>query len=153
MAVAGLCSVRTNPGTKKRISFQTVITLRRFQQSDIPRLVELANNSAVSRRLKQSFPHPYTEQDATWWVNQGCKDGIHRVIEHEGLFVGTIGSVIGSGEKCKQYTLGYWLGEPYWGKGIVSEAVDLFINDVFKTTDVERFQAWTRSVSSLVVSL
>lgn len=119
-----------------------MVTLREFNQSDIPRLAELANNPAVSRRLTHTFPHPYTEQDAVWWVNEGCNDGIHRVIEHNGLFVGTIGSVIGSGEKCKQYTLGYWLGEPYWGKGIVSEAVDLFINGVFKTTDVERFQAW-----------
>jgi RimJ/RimL family protein N-acetyltransferase len=121
---------------------QRMITLRKFELSDIPRLVALANNPAVSRYLKDSFPYPYTEQDASWWVNEGCKDGVHRVIEKDGLFVGTIGSVIGAGEKCKQYSLGYWLGEPYWGQGIVSEALAIFLAEVFKTTDVERFQAW-----------
>lgn len=121
---------------------QTMVTLRKFKPSDTSQLVALANNPAVSRRLTDSFPNPYTEQDATWWINEGSKDGIHRAIELDGQFVGTIGSVIGTGEKCKQYTLGYWLGEPYWGQGIVSQALPLFIDEVFSTTDVERFQAW-----------
>ncbi|WP_339869257.1 GNAT family protein [Pseudohongiella nitratireducens] len=119
-----------------------MITLREFRQSDTPRLVELANNPAVARRLKASFPHPYTEQDATWWINEGCKEGIHRVIEQDGLFVGTIGSVIGEGEKCRQYSTGYWLGEPYWGQGIVTRALAIFIEELFRNTEVERFQAW-----------
>jgi RimJ/RimL family protein N-acetyltransferase len=105
-------------------------------------LVELANNPAVSRFLVDTFPYPYKLEDAHWWIQTGSQAGIARVIELNGNFVGSVGAVPGTGEKRKQYGIGYWLGEPYWGQGITTKALRLFSDELFQTTDVQRLQAW-----------
>lgn len=74
-----------------------MIALREYTDSDIDRLVELANNENVSRYLVSTFPFPYTMEDAAWWIATGSKHNgaITRVIEYQGLFVGwaqTIGA-------------------------------------------------------------
>lgn len=122
-----------------------MISLRDYKESDVDRLVELANNEAVSRFLIDSFPYPYTKADAQWWIRTGRCDRISKVIEWDGLFVGSVGAEPGQGEKRKQYAIGYWLGEPYWGQGILSSALAMFVDELFATTDVERLQAWVYS--------
>ncbi|KAF0232196.1 MAG: 50S ribosomal protein [Beijerinckiaceae bacterium] len=58
----------------------------------------------------------------------------YRVIEMEGMVVGGIGmrhdpvSRLQSGSGLQ---VGYWLGEPFWGKGVMSEAVRALVSDVF----------------------
>jgi RimJ/RimL family protein N-acetyltransferase len=37
--------------------------------------------------------------------------------------------------------IGYWLGEPFWGRGIMSEAVPAFTAYAFATFDVCRLYA------------
>ena len=130
-----------------------MISLREFRDSDAERLVELANNPAVSRFLTDSFPYPYTLDDANWWIQTGNKSSIARVIEYQGNFVGSVGAEPGSGEKQKQYGIGYWLGEPYWGRSIMTEALSLFVDELFSSTSVERLQAWvyTDNVASIRV--
>lgn len=122
-----------------------MITLRLYRESDAQRLVELANNAAVSRFLMDTFPYPYTMEDAQWWINTGSREGIMRLIEQDGEFVGAVGAVPGAGEKRKQFGIGYWLGEPYWGQGIAVKALKIFVDELFQTTDVERLQAWVYS--------
>lgn len=119
-----------------------MITLRDYRDSDAERLVELANNEDVSRFLVDSFPYPYTLADANWWIRTGSKSGLSRVIELNGTFVGSVGAEIGSGEKRKQFGIGYWLGKPYWGKGIAAKALTMFVDELFQTTDAVRLQAW-----------
>jgi hypothetical protein len=43
-----------------------MISLREYAESDLERLVTLANNRNVSRYLVYTFPHPYTLKDAEW---------------------------------------------------------------------------------------
>ena len=119
-----------------------MIQLREYKESDANRLVELADNRAVSRFLVDTFPCPYTLEDAHWWIQTGRLVGITRVIELNGEFVGSLGAELGLREKRRQYGIGYWLGEPYWGKGITTKALRLFADELFQTTDVERLQAW-----------
>ena len=119
-----------------------MIELREYRDSDADRLVELANNPAVSRFLTDTFPSPYTLDDAYWWIRTGSQSGIARVIEVDEIFVGSVGAEPGEGEKRKQYGIGYWIGEPYWGKGIATQALSVFANQLFESTDVERLQAW-----------
>ncbi|MFM1896595.1 MAG: hypothetical protein RLZZ385_1669 [Pseudomonadota bacterium] len=119
-----------------------MITLREYRESDARRLVELADNPAVSRFLVDTFPSPYTLDDAYWWIRTGSHAGIARVIESDGVFVGSVGAEPGSGEKRKQYGIGYWIGESYWGSGIATQALTIFADELFLTTDVERLQAW-----------
>ena len=42
---------------------------------------------------------------------------------------------------CRNAELGYWLAEPYWGKGIVTQAVKQIIEIGFKNFDITRIYA------------
>jgi len=44
----------------------------------------------------------------------------------------------GSGDVVR---LGYWLGEPYWGAGLASEAVEGLLDMIWLATDIERIEA------------
>lgn len=130
-----------------------MIILREYRESDAERLVEIANNPAVSQYLVDTFPSPYTLEHAYWWIRTGSRSGVTRVIEYDGLFVGSVGAEPGSGKKQKQYEVGYFIGEPYWGNGIATKALTLFTDELFKTTDVERLRAWvyTENTASIKV--
>lgn len=44
-------------------------------------------------------------------------------------------------KKVNMVTIGYFLAEEYWGKGIASEAVRIFIKFLFETVNINRIQA------------
>ena len=102
-----------------------MIRLRPYSLADISRLATLANNKNVSRYLTDTFPYPYTEEDAAWWVNTGAQENnaVTRAIEFNDAFVGSVGIQPQSGWKAHSAEIGYWVGEPYWGKGIATEAL------------------------------
>ena len=107
-----------------------MITLRDYEPSDAARLVFLANNKNVSRYLVDTFPYPYTQQDAEWWIAIGstANSTVTKVIEHNGEFVGSVGIGPQSGWKQHTVEIGYWLGEMYWGQGIATKAVGTMTN-------------------------
>lgn len=55
--------------------------------------------------------------------------------------VGGIGIHPQSDIFIKNAELGYWLGEPFWGYGIVSKAIKQIIQFGFSTFDIERIFA------------
>jgi RimJ/RimL family protein N-acetyltransferase len=91
--------------------------------ADAHALAALANDWDVARQLR-TMPHPYTLEDAEGFLRlaQAGDDGsVRRVIVlNDGTLIGTIGAHPRYGG---QYELGYWLGQPYWGRGYASEAV------------------------------
>ena len=42
---------------------------------------------------------------------------------------------------CKNAEMGYWLAEPYWGKGIITKAVLQMIDYAFANFDISRIYA------------
>ncbi len=102
-----------------------MITLRAFHSDDEARLVELANNVNVTRFLRDQFPRPYTTIDARYWIEEGSCDrhGQHFAVCLHGLCIGSIGVFWGEREYRYSAEVGYWLGQPYWGKGYASEAL------------------------------
>jgi ribosomal-protein-alanine N-acetyltransferase len=102
-----------------------MISLREYADSDLDRLVRLANNENVSRYLVYTFPYPYTRDDAEWWISTGSKQNgaITRVIEYQGLLVGSVAITPQSGWREHLGEIGYWVAEDYWGKGIASAAL------------------------------
>ena len=46
----------------------------------------------------------------------------HWAIEVEGMLAGGIGIQIGHGVFSRSANFGYWLGEPYWGQGVMTAA-------------------------------
>lgn len=113
--------------------------------SDIYRIAELANDPAVAN-MTLNIPHPYTEMDAVFWLNmatRGRKDGNHFIYavrdpETE-VFLGGVGITVN--ELHRRGTLGYWLGKPYWGAGIMTEAVAAVIDFGFAKLKLFRIDA------------
>ena len=120
---------------------QQDITLRSFVTSDKIQLVEVLNRHIVVRYLSSKIPSPYTEQDATWWINEGSRQGFVRAICYRGKFVGCIGVNPGEFEYQRSGEIGYWLDSAYWGKGIMSQAIKLITAEVFGTTSIVRIFA------------
>lgn len=110
-------------------------TLRPFRDGDQASLVANANNIKIFNNIRDNFPHPYTCEDANWWINaqkETDKPTICLAIDINGDIVGAIGIILGSDIHRLTAEMGYWLGENYWGKGIVSEAVKQMVDYVFK---------------------
>ena len=116
------------------------ITLRSIRDDDHKELVRLANNKKIWQNLRDIFPHPYGDEDGRFFMKlvRQDKKNLRSVIDVDGLFAGMIGAFLQ--DDVYKYTaeLGYWLGEPYWGKGIITEAIRLKCDQVFETTEVNR---------------
>lgn len=118
-----------------------MIILRDYEKRDARRLQMLANNENVTRYMTTAFPYPYTGKDAEWWVSSGCNEGVVKVIEHNGEFVGSVGATPKTEEHSRTALIGYWIGESYWGKGLACEALKKLTTFMFSTTEIVRLEA------------
>jgi [ribosomal protein S5]-alanine N-acetyltransferase len=104
-----------------------VVTLRPFTMVDRFRLAELADNEKVWINLRDRFPHPYTVTDAEQFIEMAME--LHPpqlfAIEYDGVYVGNIGLNIRDDVYRLSAEIGYFIGEPYWNKGITTRAVNL----------------------------
>jgi len=100
--------------------------LRPWAASDKAALVRYANNRNVSRSLRDVFPYPYTDADADRWLarvaGSAAPPGVY-AIEVGGEAAGTLAVERQTDVERLSAEIGYWLGEPFWGRGIVTEAV------------------------------
>ena len=122
-----------------------MFSLRPYCMEDIPSMVQHANSWKVARNLRDVFPHPYTEKDARDFValcvqNEG-RGQLCRAIDVGGQAVGTISLTVGRDVYRKSGELGYWLGEDFWGQGIMTEAVREICRLAFETWEIERIFA------------
>lgn len=118
-----------------------MLRLRDFKSDDHTLLVNYLNNPDVKRFLSPKIPTPYTLDDAHWWTEEGSKAGFTRAIEVDGQLVGCIGALPGEFEYAKSAEIGYWLAQPYWGKGLIVQALALLIKEVQLNTDIVRLHA------------
>ena len=117
--------------------------LRPFREGDQACLVRYADNRRVWINLRDRFPHPYTWEDADAWTRQvaGTDPPTQYGIEVEGDVVGGIGIMLQEDVHRRSGEIGYWLGEPFWGQGIMSEVVPAFTAYAFATFDLCRIYA------------
>jgi len=122
-------------------------TIRDYRSSDAESLAEHANNRKIWLGLRDAFPHPYTIEDARKFLEGGTL-GLpkhHFCIDIGGKAVGGIG--LRPGEDVHQHTaeFGYWLAEEFWGQGIMSEIVPVFVEHCFKEFSLIRIFAMPHS--------
>ncbi|MBL7885181.1 MAG: GNAT family N-acetyltransferase [Flavobacterium sp.] len=119
------------------------MNLRPWTLSDAENLTKYANNPNVARFLTNAFPHPYTIENAQSFIEMVSAQNPTSVfaIEIDGEAVGSIGLHAQSDIMCKNMELGYFLGEPFWGKGIVTEAVKQMVDYGFQNFDITRIYA------------
>jgi RimJ/RimL family protein N-acetyltransferase len=119
------------------------IKLRPWELSDLTSLVKYANNPKIAGNMTDAFPSPYTEESGRAFISMAQKGGSTclMAIEVEGEAVGGIGIHLQSDIMRKNAELGYWLAEPFWGKGITSQAVQKMVEYAFITFDINRIYA------------
>jgi [ribosomal protein S5]-alanine N-acetyltransferase len=128
------------------------LLLRSWNSGDIGSIVKYANNKKISDNLTNGFPYPFTKKDAEMFVQKFSKDNPLKAfaIETNGEFCGAISVFPQDDVHCKNAEMGYWLAEPFWGKGIITEAARKIIEYGFKTFDITRIFA--RPYSSNIAS-
>jgi len=114
--------------------------LRKWTESDLDSLVKYANNSNVARWLTNGFPHPYTQEDGKAYLSMVANDNPAKVfaIDVHGEAVGSIGIFPQSDIHEKNAEIGYWLGQKYWGQGIMAKAIQEIVEYGFQTFDIVR---------------
>ena len=110
---------------------------------DAESVVRHANNINVARQLRDRFPHPYTRANATAFLKAATSapEPSNLAIDVVGEAVGAIGYVAGIDVERYSAEIGYWLGELYWGRGIVTEALMLVTEHVFEANNMLRLFA------------
>lgn len=120
-------------------------TLRKWRKEDAEAVAREADNPNIAANLRNTFPCPYTLEDAKWYVNDCVmnegKNQLTRAIEVNGKVVGSIGVFIGNDVYEKSGELGYWLSEDFWGQGIMTRAVQMICKEVFQAFDIIRIYA------------
>ena len=106
----------------------TDFTLRPWREADAASIARYADNAKIAANLRDVFPCPYAPQDAATFVEscirQEGRGQMCRAIEVDGEAAGSIGLFLGSDVYRRSAELGYWLGEPFWGRGIMTAAVE-----------------------------
>lgn len=100
------------------------LLLRPLRSTDAPRVQALCGNWNVARMLGR-VPYPYPDGLAESWIaEQGparqTGSAYNFAIELAGELVGVVGI---ERQKNGDNVLGYWLGEEWWGQGLMGEAV------------------------------
>ena len=117
--------------------------IRPWSLDDAVSLQRHADNRNIWQYLRDVFPHPYTLDDAHAFLRQvtNQKPETTFAIATPSEAIGCIGLKLGSDVHRKTAELGYWLGESYWGRGIMSEAVAEMTGWAFATIDLQRIYA------------
>ncbi|KQW27858.1 acetyltransferase [Rhizobium sp. Root274] len=106
------------------------LVLRPHRLEDADAIAASLGDFAVARMLTR-VPVPYDRQDGLDWLNMvtsGLKPDWSFAITLDGAHVGVVSIELLHG----LWHLGYWLNRFYWGRGLMSEAVDVALERFFR---------------------
>lgn len=117
--------------------------LRPWKIEDLNSLVKYADNRNIAKFLTDAFPHPYTHESGKTYIEDVSKIEPQRVfaIDVNREAIGSIGIYLGTDIHRKNAELGYWLAEPFWGKGLITQAIKQIVAYSFQTFEIERIFA------------
>lgn len=126
------------------------VTLRVGRLADAPNIYMYADHPVVAGMTGMPYPYPGVE-GAMHWVEttwQRLADGseVHLAITLTGedQAIGYVG-LNGISKASQSAELGYWIGEPYWGKGLMTEAAQLLVDYGFRELGLNRIKARCRA--------
>lgn len=117
--------------------------LRPLEPTDQFQLAQLANNKKIFDHVRDHFPFPYEEGHAEAFIKAAREENPKQRfgIVYKGSLCGAIGLGIQQDVYRKTAEIGYWIGEPYWGKGIATKAVALITAYGFSELNLVRIYA------------
>jgi ribosomal-protein-alanine N-acetyltransferase len=120
-------------------------TVRAYNKADAEALAQAANNPKIARWMQDTFPNPYTIEDAKSWVHIASamsKPLDYAICEPGGTAIGGVGLKARDNIHYRTMEIGYWLSEDYWHRGIASQVAAAFSNWAFENFDhVVRLEA------------
>jgi len=125
------------------------LRLRPFRAGDADTVRRLAGEWEVARSLA-NVPYPYGPDDAAEWIShtrRGLTAGSEVTLaitrRDDGALVGAVGLRLSLHGRSAE--LGYWIGRPYWGRGLATEAAAAALRHGFAELDLRRVTATTLS--------
>jgi ribosomal-protein-alanine N-acetyltransferase len=117
--------------------------IRSWRDGDQPSLARHANDALVWRNVRDHFPHPYTLADADAWIARvvGHEPETQFAIEVSGEVAGGVGLMLQEDVARHSAEIGYWLGQTYWGRGIMTDVVRRMTRYGFTSLDLYRVYA------------
>lgn len=117
-----------------------MVIIRPLALSDKSSIAALLNNKKIWDNLTDFIPYPYSEEDAIQFIEFVANNTLQHVfaIDYNTNFCGVIELVVQQDVYKKSAKIGYWLGEPFWGKGIMTKAVKLITNYGFEELSLVR---------------
>jgi len=108
--------------------------LRKWCLSDAASLAENANNINIWNNLRDALPHPYSEDDGKQFIEMALSQPnppTLLAIVVDGKAVGSIGIFLRTDVERISAELGYFIGEKYWNRGIMTEAIKQMVAYAF----------------------
>lgn len=117
--------------------------IRDWREDDAATIAQYANNKKIWINLRDAFPHPYAMVDAKAFLAKAMRmePKTYFAIESDHEAIGSIGLMPGHDVHRFTAELGYWLAEPFWGKGIMTKAVSALSNYAFEELGLVRIFA------------
>ena len=114
-----------------------------WRDGDQERFIPLADDYEVWKNLSDSFSHPYTRANAEAWValHAGVSPVVDFAVCDDTGPIGGIGFQTFTNELRHSAAIGYWLGRPFWGRGIMSAAVKAMTDYGFESLGLSRIYA------------
>lgn len=93
--------------------------------------------------VRDYMPHPYSESDATEFIGKVAEENPQNTFAI--TYQDQLSGCIGIHPKTDVYRLsaeiGYWIGQPYWGNGIATEAVNQIVDYGLNELNLLRIEA------------
>jgi RimJ/RimL family protein N-acetyltransferase len=120
-----------------------IYKIRSYERNDKDALIKYANNNKISQNLRDSFPYPYAEEDAQAWITAATNQNpeTNFAIANSDELIGGIGLMFQPDVYRFSAEIGYWIAEPFWGKGIASLALTALSKYAFEQFGLNRIFA------------
>lgn len=117
--------------------------LRDWRMEDAPSIVRYGNNRKIWLNLRDGFPNPYILQDAEAYIQRVTETEPRNVfaIATASEAIGSIGLSLGGDVHRFTAEMGYWLAEPFWGRGIMTNAVKRVVSYAIQELKLHRIYA------------
>ena len=120
-------------------------SIRPWRMEDAESIAAALNNPKIHANLRDGLPLPYMTKDAQAYIGamlSAPQDSAYAfAITVDDRAIGSIGVFRRENIHSRTAEMGYYIAEPYWGKGLMSLAVEQTVAYIFKNTDIMRIFA------------
>ena len=114
-------------------------SMRAWREDDVAALARAANDERILQWMSDTWPSPYTEDDARWWIGTGQHTGgMAWALCRDDVPWGGAGVHPQTGFQRCNVELGWWLHPDHWGQGVVPAAAVHLVEQAFALPEVTR---------------